>query len=78
MADLYRRMQQSKETQFESPTKDFIPPNEIKIERPLASDITKHPLREDIETVLKLQVRGLESNPQFFFLIKRSPELSML
>ena len=69
LADLYRRnaTKQREELKFESPTKDFIPPSESKIERPLASDISKHPLREDIETVLKLQVRGLESNPQFLF-----------
>ena len=69
LADLYSRnaTEQRGELNYESPTKDFIPPGESKLERPLASDISEHPLREDIETVLKLQVRGLESNPQFLF-----------
>ena len=70
LADLYSRnaTEQRGELNYESPTKKiFIPPGESKLERPLASDISEHPLREDIETVLKLQVRGLESNPQFLF-----------
>ncbi|MEL0329634.1 MAG: S-layer homology domain-containing protein, partial [Deltaproteobacteria bacterium] len=69
LADLYSRnaTEQREELNYESPTKDFLPPGESKLERPLASDISEHPLREDIETVLKLQVRGLESNPQFLF-----------
>jgi len=69
LADLYSRnaTEQRGELNYESPTKDFVPPGESKLDRPLASDISEHPLREDIETVLKLQVRGLESNPQFLF-----------
>jgi hypothetical protein len=69
LADLYSRnsTQQTQELNFESPTKQFVSYDENKLERPLASDISEHPLREDIETVLKLQVRGLEANPQYLF-----------
>jgi tetratricopeptide (TPR) repeat protein len=69
LADLYSRnaTEQIKELKFESPRKSFVPHGKIKLERPLASDILEHPLREDIETILRLQVRGLESNPQFLF-----------
>ncbi len=69
LADLYSRnaTEQMKELKFESPRKSFVPHGKRKLERPLASDILEHPLREDIETILRLQVRGLESNPQFLF-----------
>ena len=69
LADLYSRNATPKkeDLRFESPTKDFVSPRKNSLERPLASDISEHPLREDIETILKLQVRGLESNPQYLF-----------
>ncbi len=36
-----------------------------------ASDISKHPLREEIELILQLKVRGLEVNPQHLFFPNR-------
>lgn len=69
LADLYQRnaSDQRQQLSYESPTKEFVPPGESVKERPLATDISDHPLQEDIATILRLGVRGLEANPQYLF-----------
>lgn len=67
LADLYARLNSSgkKKNNFESPVKKFNTVETRKI--PDATDITNHPLKEDILEILKLKVRGLEANPQHLF-----------
>ncbi|MGK5095310.1 hypothetical protein WDW89_25270 [Deltaproteobacteria bacterium TL4] len=65
---LYQRNTDSGQNNaFESPYKPFVPPSEQPKDAPLATDISKHPLRSDIEEVLKLGVRGLTASPQLLF-----------
>ena len=56
-------------TKFKSPTKGFK--SVVKQSLAEATDINGHPLKEDIELVLKLNVRGLEANPQHLFFPNR-------
>ena len=68
---LYARAVQSDTSgkKFELLTKEF---NTVKKQGvAAATDISKHPLREDIVQVLKLKVRGLEANPQHLFFPNR-------
>ena len=68
LAELYKRdSPQQYDTSFQSPDKPFVPPGEQKLNAPPATDISNHPLRSDIEEVLKLKVRGLEASPQYLF-----------
>lgn len=68
LSRLYKnRLTKKKNLDFETPEKEFIPPDEKKYETPLASDIENHSLKVDIKEVLKLGVRGLEANPQHLF-----------
>ena len=54
---------------FKSPVKKFETTQTMKLAD--ATDIEDHPLREDIELVLQLKVRGLEANPQHLFFPNR-------
>ena len=54
------------DTSYESPTKKFEADKIVKTEP--ATDIQNHVLRTDIETVLRLGVRGLEPTPDHKFL----------
>ncbi|MBF0351208.1 MAG: S-layer homology domain-containing protein [SAR324 cluster bacterium] len=65
LAELYQgRNPQSRDLSFKSPYKPFQN-QETPVQN--ATDIMDHPLRNDMETVLSLKVRGLEANPQKLF-----------
>ena len=54
---------------FKSPVKKFKSKETKNLED--ATDIEDHPLRQDIELILQLKVRGLEANPQHLFFPNR-------
>lgn len=62
-----RRSVPKKALGYQGPNLDFVPPAERPQAVQLATDIENHPLRDDIEDVLKLGVRGLEASPQYLF-----------
>ena len=64
--ELYRKMGRKEfDTAFHSPDKDFVTETLVKIDP--AVDIQDHPLRADIDEVIKLGVRGLEPYPDHAF-----------
>ncbi len=71
LRDLYERNRNERkpDLNYESPNagEALVPRGERVKEMPLASDISEHALRADIEEVLVLGVRGLEANPQYLF-----------
>ena len=64
LADLYARGAKSSASGYTSPTKNFASGTKEEV---WASDIAKHPLKADIEDMLRLGVRGLGANPQKLF-----------
>lgn len=69
LAQLYQRdsNQQQYDTSYKAPNQTtFVSPAQRK-EIPEATDIDQHPLRSDIEEILRIGVRGLEASPQHLF-----------
>lgn len=65
---LYQRgNQQQFDTSFKPPSSGQQFQTETVVKAPAATDIANHPLRSDIEEILKLHVAGLEPDPAHLF-----------
>jgi tetratricopeptide (TPR) repeat protein len=63
---LYEKKGKTFDPSFKAPTKEAFQADKIVVTEP-ASDIANHPLKADIDTVVKLGVRGLEPSPDHKF-----------
>lgn len=62
---LYEKRGKSFDTGFKAPGQSFQPDKVVAMEP--ATDVASHPLKADIDTVVKLGVRGLEPSPDHKF-----------
>ncbi len=63
---LFEKRGKTFDPSFKSPTKEEFKPDQVVAMEP-ATDIATHPLKADIDTVIKLGVRGLEPSPDHKF-----------
>jgi len=63
---LFEKRGKTFDPSFKSPAKEEFKPDQVVAMEP-ATDIATHPLKADIDTVIKLGVRGLEPSPDHKF-----------